>query len=139
MAGSPILEHVGDRNSVDGGARQIGLLDPEPGEVDVVNAPARHVDIVERAARHVDVMKVAAGQIHIFEARPREIGFINVETLFCAVDLHGGTLGQRDGRPAPPNASLDRSSQRYWRSGEIGPTEPAPSRGALLISPFPTF
>src|SRR5271156_1697340 len=105
MAGSPILEHVGDRNSVDGGARQIGLLDPEPGEVDVVNAPARHIDIVERAARHVDVMKVAAGQIHVFEARPREIGFMNVETLFCTFDLHIDAPEKRDGHSAPINVS----------------------------------
>jgi hypothetical protein len=41
------------------------------------------------------------------------MGFMNVETMFCAFDLHGGALGHRDGRPAPTNASLDRPSQRY--------------------------
>src|SRR5271156_4160367 len=95
MARSPMLEHVGDRNSVDDGARQIGLLDPEPSEVDVMNAPARHIDIVERAARHVDVVKLAAGQIHVFEARSREISFVNIETMFCAVDLHSDAPNTR--------------------------------------------
>ena len=85
--------HVGDprcrrRAGRDRRARQIGLLDPEPCEVDVVNAPARHIDIVERAARHVDVLKVAAGQIHVFEARSRdEISFVNVETMLFRARL----------------------------------------------------
>src|SRR5690242_10046613 len=98
MASAPIREEIGDSNPVDGravqtrvdyrSASQVGFVDAQAREINVVNPPTGHVEVVERTTRHFDVVKVGPRQVDVVELRSGKVGFANVYRMLFALDLH---------------------------------------------------
>src|SRR5271165_2590960 len=131
MPSAPICEEIGDGNSVDGQAVQtrvdyrsageVGFVDTQARQIDIVDAPAGHVRTFEGASgqvdlrvfatRKIDVVKARAGKVHVVEGGPRQIGVVDVESILLAFDPHLV-------RPARPLSRISGSSIAWYAASD---------------------